>query len=77
MSFYSLEVVHVNTSLLEHVSQYFSMSVTPSPTLNNASCVAIPPQVMQNLVFPVLSISALSVENTFSILLFFSPKNQI
>jgi hypothetical protein len=28
---------------------------------------------MQNLVFPVLSISALSVENTFSILLFFSP----
>ena len=77
MSFYSLEVVHVNTSLLEHVSQYFSMSVTPSPTLNNASCVAIPPQVMQNLVFPVLSISALSVENTFSSLLFFSPLNQI
>ncbi|HEU4482312.1 MAG TPA: hypothetical protein VFR65_04595 [Nitrososphaeraceae archaeon] len=49
------------------------MSVTPSPTSNNASCVAIPPQVMQNLVFPLLSINDLSVENTFSILLFSSP----
>jgi hypothetical protein len=46
------------------------MSVAPSPTLNNASCVAIPPQVMQNLVFPVLSINDLSCENTFSIYCF-------
>ena len=43
------------------------MSVTPSPTSNNASWVAIPPQVMQNFVFPLLSINDLSVENTFSI----------
>lgn len=66
---------YYGTSFLAHVSQYFSMRVTPSPTSNNASCVAMPPQVMQNLVFPLLSMNDLNVENTFSILLFSSPEN--
>jgi len=32
-----------------HVSQYFSITITPPPTSNSASVVAIFPQVKQNL----------------------------
>ena len=58
-----------------HVSQYFSMSIAPSPTVNNASWVALLPQVTQNFVFPPSSTNDLSVENILSILLFHIPED--
>ena len=64
------------TSFSAHVSQYFSMSVAPS-TLNNASWVAMLPQLTQNFDFPPTSTNALSNENTFSILLFHPCKDLI
>lgn len=60
------------TSFSAHVSQYFSISIIPSPTVNNASCVALLPQVIQNFVFPLLSLNDLNIENIFSILLLHS-----
>lgn len=38
-------------TFLAHESQYFSTKITPSPTLNKASWVALTPQVTQNLGF--------------------------
>jgi hypothetical protein len=56
-------------SLSAHVSQYFSISTAPS-ALNNASRVAVRPQLMQNFGFLLTSLKDLNVEKTFSILLF-------
>ena len=37
-----------------HASQYFSTKITPSPTLNKASWVALRPQVTQNFGFELV-----------------------
>ena len=65
------EPIYCLTSLSAHMSQYFSMSIAPS-TLNNASLVAVLPQVTQNLGFLPTSSKDLNDEKTFSILLLHS-----
>ena len=64
------------TSFSAHVSQYFSMSVAPS-TLNNASWVAMLPQLTQNFALPPTSTNDLINEKIFSILLFHPCKDSI
>ena len=64
------------TSFSAHVSQYFSMSVAPS-TLNNASWVAMLPQLMQNFALPLTSTNDLNNEKIFSILLLHPCKDLI
>ena len=63
-------------SFSAHVSQYFSMSVAPS-TLNNASWVAMLPQLTQNFALPPTSTNDLNNEKIFSILLFHPCKDLI
>jgi hypothetical protein len=55
------------------VSQYFSTRIAPSPTINNASFVALLPQVIQNFVFPLASVNGFNTENVFSNYCFNSP----
>jgi hypothetical protein len=57
------------TSFSAHASQYFSMSIAPS-TSNNASLVAMSPQLTQNFGFLPASTKDLNDEKTFSILYF-------
>src|SRR5687767_3189573 len=69
--------IYYFASLSAHVSQYFSMTLAPS-TLNNASFVAMLPQLTQNFGFLPASSKDLSDEKTFfSILLFHSCKDFI
>ena len=63
-------------SFSAHVSQYFSTNIAPSPTANNASLVALLPQVMQNFSLPLSSVNDFNIENTFSIYCF-TPKNSL
>ena len=54
---------------LLHTSQYLSIKISPSPTLNRASTVAKLPQLTQNFIFPIwrTSVKDLNDVNTFSI----------
>ena len=61
-------------SFSAHVSQYFSTNIAPSPTANNASLVALLPQVMQNFSLPLSSVNDFNIENTFSIYCLTTPK---
>ena len=63
-------------SFSAHVSQYFSTNIAPSPTANNASLVALLPQVMQNFSLPLSSVNDFNIENTFSIYCF-TPKTSL
>jgi hypothetical protein len=60
-------------SLSAQVSQYFSISTAPS-TLNNASLVAMLPQLTQNFGFLPTSTNDLSNEKTLSICYFIPAK---
>jgi hypothetical protein len=55
-----------------HLSQYLSIRITLSSTLNKASCVAVSPQCAQNFAFPLGSSNGLTTVKTFFIL--HSPK---
>ena len=67
MSQFKIQIVTSFYTFFAQVSQYFSISIAPS-TLNNASWVAILPQLMQNFDFLPLSTNVLIDEKVFSIL---------
>jgi hypothetical protein len=69
---YSVVPICYLTSFSAHVSQYFSIIIA-SPTSNNASLVAVLPQVTQNFGFLPTSLKDLSDEKTFFSILLLDP----
>jgi hypothetical protein len=61
-------------TVFAHVSQYLSIRVTPPPTLNRASWVAMLAQFAQNFVLPLWVVKDLSDVKIFSIFILFSPR---